>query len=207
MGVIRSRVAGVTFSNDDGSSRQEILSRMSKRRKLRFRDAATDDHPNAISVHNVKGEQLGFLPSEISEYIRNKEIDPAKLSGEVYSVGNNKDRTYLGCLIDITHDLIESHAVGYQPLNYTGNQDWNSIREYTGKIDITADDVDAYNEAKANGRTPPVRSTVTIPIQNYDHERIAAEYKEKKENRILLIGTIIIFILMAAALYWVANLF
>lgn len=207
MGVIHSRVAGVTFSNDDGSSRQEILSRMSKHRKLRFRDAATEDHPNAITVHNVKGEQLGFLPSEISEYIRGKEIDPSKLSGEVYSVGQNKERTYLGCLIDITHDSIENNAVGYQPRNYTGNQDWNSIREYTGKINITAEDVDAYNEAKANVLTPPVRSTVTIPIQDFDHERIAAEYREKTENRTVIICLIVGFVIIGTVLYWIAHLF
>lgn len=207
MGTIRSRVAGVSFNNDDGSSRQEILSRMSKRRKLRFRDAATEEHPNAITVHNVKGEQLGFLPSEISEYIRSMKIDPADLSGEVFSVNQNKDRSSLGCLIDITNDSIESFAVGYKPHNYAGNQDWNSIREYTGKINITAADVDAYNEAKSSGRTPPVRSTATIPLQGLDHERIAAEYKKKKENRIVIIGTIIIFVLIGAALYWVGHLF
>lgn len=207
MGTIRSRVAGVTFGNDDGSNRQEILSRMSKRRKLRFRDAATEDHPNAISVHNVKGDQLGFLPSDISEYIRSKEIDPTKLSGEVYSVSPNKDRSALGCLIDITNDGIESFAVGYQPHDYVGNQDWNSIREFTGKMDITASDVDAYNNAKANNPSPPIQPSTSAYQQGLYHERIVAERKNKKNKMAAIAALSIAFIIIVLIIYGIVRLF
>lgn len=163
MGTIRTPVAGVTFQNDDGSSRQEILRGMSKGRKLRFRDAASAEHPEAISVHNVKGAQLGSLPSDVAHYVRERSVAPADLKGEVYSIAKNKNDSALGCIIDFEHGDLETGAVGYESVAYTGGIDWDAVRAYVGKGEnerVTADDVRAYQSGARPAAAQTARPSV-----------------------------------------------
>lgn len=163
MGTIRTTIAGVTFNNNDGSSRQSILKGMSKGRKLRFRDAATEEYPEAISVHNVKGDQLGFLPSEVAHYVRERSITPSDIKGEIHSIDTNKNSTALGCIINIDHGDLATGAVGYESVSYSGGIDWDAVRTYVRKSAnerVTADDVRAYqNQTKPNYAKPSTTSS------------------------------------------------
>ena len=80
-------VAGVTFPNDDGTSRQEIVSTMRKGRKIRLLDAASDEYPESIAVFNCQKQQLGHLPKEVSEYIRQRTDDFSSIQASVDAVG------------------------------------------------------------------------------------------------------------------------
>lgn len=62
-----TKVAGVTFANDDGSRRQKIIPRCGvgeSLRLVRYPDDPFD--PGAIAVLRRSGEQLGFIPAHVS---------------------------------------------------------------------------------------------------------------------------------------------
>jgi len=65
-----SLVAGVTYANRDGSSRQEIIQRYQPGEQV-FLIAEPDNavDPNAIAVQRGDGEQLGYLPRPLAERV------------------------------------------------------------------------------------------------------------------------------------------
>lgn len=81
-----SRVNGVTFSNDDGSSRQRIIERLSKLPKGLYwltlrRESDNPYDPNAIMVNARKlgnmSAQIGYIPRELAQLLA-PEIDSGK---------------------------------------------------------------------------------------------------------------------------------
>lgn len=81
-----SMVRGVTFSNDDGSSRQRIIERLSKLPKGLYwftlrRESDNPYDPNAIRVDARKlgnmSAQIGYLPREFAQVLA-PEIDSGK---------------------------------------------------------------------------------------------------------------------------------
>lgn len=68
-----TKVVGVTFENEDGSDRQEIIAQCTLLEKLRLEyDENHRKHPKAIRVHRENGDQLGYLNSELAEEILQK---------------------------------------------------------------------------------------------------------------------------------------
>ncbi|HEY2783958.1 MAG TPA: HIRAN domain-containing protein, partial [Fimbriiglobus sp.] len=64
------KVAGVTFSNDDGSERQEIIQRCSVGEQLTLRHDAYNAYSMfATQVLRSNGEQLGHAPEYLAERI------------------------------------------------------------------------------------------------------------------------------------------
>jgi restriction system protein len=62
-----TKVAGVTFNNDDGSRRQTIIARCSVGEQLVLvRDPSNRFDAGAVKVMRSNGEQLGFLPEHIT---------------------------------------------------------------------------------------------------------------------------------------------
>lgn len=81
-----SMVRGVTFSNDDGSSRQRIIEKLSKLPKGLYwltlrRESDNPYDPNAVSVdvRNLgnMSAQIGYLPRELAQVLA-PEIDSGK---------------------------------------------------------------------------------------------------------------------------------
>ena len=65
-----SLVAGVTYANRDGSSRQEIIQRCQPGEQV-FLIAEPDNavDPHAVAVQREDGAQLGYLPWELAERV------------------------------------------------------------------------------------------------------------------------------------------
>jgi hypothetical protein len=60
-------IAGVTFSNDDGTSRQLIISKLNKSDKLKLKPDPSNPHDeNAIAVLNMRGLIVGWIPRGIN---------------------------------------------------------------------------------------------------------------------------------------------
>jgi len=60
-------VAGVSYNNDDGSSRQTIISRCKPGETLRLiREPGNKIDPGAIKVTRRNGEQIGYVPAHIA---------------------------------------------------------------------------------------------------------------------------------------------
>ena len=70
-----TKIVGVSFQNEDGSSRQELIEKMkrdfsSKTIVLRLERQHSNPHDaNAVAVTTPKGKQLGFLSKKVSETI------------------------------------------------------------------------------------------------------------------------------------------
>lgn len=79
----RTYLTGVTFTNPDGSSRRDIISRMTESDQIIFeRDPYNPYDSNAVKVLVSQGEQfkqIGFLPKDLAAT-----ISPALRRGATY---------------------------------------------------------------------------------------------------------------------------
>ena len=70
-----TKIVGVSFANEDGSSRQEIIEKLKedlekKTIVLQLQRQRSNPHDeNAVAVNTSKGKQLGFLSKKVSETI------------------------------------------------------------------------------------------------------------------------------------------
>jgi hypothetical protein len=65
--VIATKVAGVSYSNPNGSSRQQIISGCKAGDRLLLQRESSNPHDaNAIRVVRVNGPQIGYLPAEVA---------------------------------------------------------------------------------------------------------------------------------------------
>lgn len=94
-----TKVVGVTFGNDDGSSRQEYIKKMKSGDDIIFKPMATKEHPEAIGVFDKKGHQLGYLNAELATEIKEK-YATNPMSVTVSGVTGGGDKTY-GCNLHI----------------------------------------------------------------------------------------------------------
>lgn len=60
--LIETRVAGVTFENDNGTSRQEILQRCTPGETIVLEHWPMPEDEYAVKVLRENGEQLGYIP-------------------------------------------------------------------------------------------------------------------------------------------------
>lgn len=67
-----TKVVGVTFNNDDGTSRQNIIKNCKAGEDIIFKPLPTEKYPDAIGVFNKRGQQLGHLSQGVAAEIKNK---------------------------------------------------------------------------------------------------------------------------------------
>lgn len=96
-----TKVSGVSYKNDDGSSRQEILKRCERGypfgERLEFKHTPIKEDKNAIKVLRKNGEQIGWLSKywakEIARWLKEDKLvegsileilEPDLNSGNVY---------------------------------------------------------------------------------------------------------------------------
>lgn len=97
--TISTNVVGVSFSNSDGSSRQEILSRCSIGDEVYFRFFLYEGKP-AYAVITNRG-QLGNLPADLAKTIDRK-YTGCTFRGLVTELTGGYDGLYYGCNIHIS---------------------------------------------------------------------------------------------------------
>lgn len=95
-----SKVVGVTFGNDDGSSRQAIISNCKAGDDVIFRPIAMKDHPEAVGVFTADGKQLGFLDTNLAAELREKyPMNP--MSATIGNITGGHDGKNYGCNLHI----------------------------------------------------------------------------------------------------------
>lgn len=94
-----TKVRGVTFGNDDGSSRQSAISRCKKGDEVVLLQLTDGEYEGAIGVFTKDGEQLGFLSSERASEIRPYSDYPMKITISNIT-GGNGEKTF-GCNLHI----------------------------------------------------------------------------------------------------------
>lgn len=108
MGSITTRVAGVTFKNSDGTNRQDILRSLSAYDFIHLKDDSSEIYPEAVGVYDLNNHQIGNLPKEIAQGIREHLIEDGQIEGcsvLIDAIGAD-DGKPLGCIITISHELI-----------------------------------------------------------------------------------------------------
>lgn len=94
-----TKVVGVTFNNDDGTSRQSIIKNCKAGDDIVFKPVPTNEYPDAIGVFNAKGQQLGHLSQGVAAEIKNK-YGYNPMSVTVSNVTGGGDLSY-GCNLHI----------------------------------------------------------------------------------------------------------
>ena len=65
-----TKVVGVTFDNDNGTSRQEIIKNCRVGEDIILKPVPTKEYPDAIGVFNTRGQQLGYISAELAKEIK-----------------------------------------------------------------------------------------------------------------------------------------
>lgn len=102
LSVIRdfnTKVVGVTFGNDDGSSRQAIIKNCKAGEDIIFKPVPTAEYPDAIGVFNKRGQQLGHLNAELAAEMKNK-YPNNPMSVTINNITGGDDKNY-GCNLHI----------------------------------------------------------------------------------------------------------
>ncbi len=101
-----TKVVGVTFKNDDGTSRQEHIKNCSIGEDAIFKPVPTDEFPNAIGVFTANGKQLGHLSEDVACELKNQ-YPTNPMSVTISNITGGGDYNY-GCNIKITIYAIQT---------------------------------------------------------------------------------------------------
>lgn len=103
--LIETRVAGVTFENDNGTSRQEILKKCKPGEPIKLVHSPMPEHEYAVKVLRENGEQLGHIPREDAEDVADWLNSANTVTAKIKRItGGKKDKPTLGCVIEIRID-------------------------------------------------------------------------------------------------------
>lgn len=95
-----TRVVGVSYRNEDGSSRQEIISNLVEGEHVSLEYYEYENEP-AYAVIDMLGNQIGNLSRELASVIYNK-YDGCYFDAFVLRITGGDNTRYLGCVIDIS---------------------------------------------------------------------------------------------------------
>lgn len=100
--VINTRVAGVSFANDDGTSRQDIIKGLTMGdRVLLVRDKENEHDFYAVQVQTMDGEVIGWVPRQKSLRIAPQIDHGVLVVGMAASRGKARGKDMVGLNIDI----------------------------------------------------------------------------------------------------------
>lgn len=94
-----TKVVGVTFGNDDGTSRQEIIRACKPGDDIIFKPVPTAEYPDAVGVFNKRGQQLGHLGADLAAELKSK-YPNNPMSVTVNNITGGGDKNY-GCNLHI----------------------------------------------------------------------------------------------------------
>jgi hypothetical protein len=95
-----SRVVGVTFSNPDGTSRQEIIKRCKVGERLKLIHHPIPQDENAVKICRLNGQQLGHLSADIAIEISGLLDRRTRIDAEISEVtGGTSKKPIRGCNI------------------------------------------------------------------------------------------------------------
>ena len=110
-----TKVAGVSYQNEDGTSRQAIARRCAVWEKLKlFHDDENPHDSNAIQVLRENGQQLGFLPAYLAAEVATGNAEGMQYVAFVNDVTgghNGAETTGINLLIVVVEPGVPEHEV------------------------------------------------------------------------------------------------
>lgn len=102
-----TKIVGVTFENNDGSSRQKLLEELSTqwnpKSKILLqakREKNNPFDPKAVAIYNPEGKQLGYLSKKVNETVAPWLDEGFQVLVEVTTI-NGGDDNHWGCNVYI----------------------------------------------------------------------------------------------------------
>jgi hypothetical protein len=89
-GQFETNIAGITFNNDDGTNRQEIMRKCTIGERLILTHTPIKQDNNAVKVTRTSGEQIGWLHDFVA-----KEIAPILDKGKTVSAEITELSTFI----------------------------------------------------------------------------------------------------------------
>ena len=94
-----TKVVGVTFGNDDGTSRQEIIKSCKSGDDIILKPVPTTEFPDAIGVFKKDGKQLGHINADLAAELKERyPNNPMSVSVANITGGGGKN---FGCNLHI----------------------------------------------------------------------------------------------------------
>lgn len=94
-----TKVVGVTFDNDNGTSRQEIIKNCKEGDDIILKPVPTPEYPDAIGVFNAKGQQLGHINADLAAELK-EEYGTNPMSVTISNITGGDGKNY-GCNLHI----------------------------------------------------------------------------------------------------------
>ena len=92
-----SRVAGVTFENDDGVNRQDLLPKLNSGANLELRLEPENPHDeNAVEIYSSAGK-IGYINRDLAVYISTLLADDVRVDVKVSEITGGGNGMYYGC--------------------------------------------------------------------------------------------------------------
>lgn len=211
---IRTRVVGVTFCNEDGTNRQDLLRGMTTRYKIKLRDEACAEHPEAIGVYNARNKRLGFLPKHIAQHIRECGIDYVEcLDTKITFVGATLGKP-IGMEIAITGDDLEPYGLNKNPIPYKYSENL-TLEEKADYILAREAAIEQKRNARIQERERQQKQVEAyarqLELQQIEEQRkyearqceIEEEYR-REQNKVRIVIVLIVIIILAL-LFFVAS--
>jgi len=98
-----TRVAGVSFKNPDGVSRQDILRRLRPgHMAVLLRQPDNPKDPDAVAVIDPHYGQFGFIPADIAARLASQlDQGMAGFARVTEIMGGTRDKPSLGCAVEV----------------------------------------------------------------------------------------------------------
>lgn len=137
--LIKTKIVGVTYCNEDGTLRQDIISELTPNEPLHLVDMSTDEHPEAIGVFDLADQQCGFLSKALTADIRESGKDFTLFDVYVIEVTGGDGFNY-GCNIEISVNDVSFHKAAIKQHTITPDKsDYTHIDSTTNAKSRTPD--------------------------------------------------------------------
>lgn len=131
--TIRTKVVGVTYCNDDGESRQDILSRMTGDEEIQIEKTVYNGEPAAYVKWGDK--VLGYLSAELSKDLANR-YPNARYEAKLLEISGGGVHTF-GCNIELDIIVDEQRGSAQEPAGETVVYVDRSSKKYHIKPDCS----------------------------------------------------------------------
>ena len=98
-----TKIVGVTYPNDDGTSKQKILAKCRIGENLILKHTPIPEDDNAVKVLRKNGDQIGWLSSAVAREISALLDQGCRVDAVISDLtGGTKDKPTRGCNINVT---------------------------------------------------------------------------------------------------------
>ena len=133
-----SKIAGVSFTNPDSSSRQAALARCRAGENLRLVREADNPHDDeAVAVYSKRGEQLGYVTARANDSVAIWLDDGTRVEAFITRITGGGPGEHLGANIVLVH--VDGEESEQALLDYAAEVVRENLQEWADKSGMAVD--------------------------------------------------------------------